>query len=204
MKWEGLNLHIENLLPGILNTVLLYMLLPQTMVASITSGVPALLLKNNFLLASCFFAAAYINGVICVAISRLILDRLSEALPRPILLRMLSRGKLSDRTLREVNDDYRRSISVALHSGNQAIVDEVLQRRQRGRLARTSLIPVVLFSVFATSCLGMLPRFLLIAGVLVVLLFVYAYIEVTIYEECQLEVRHAEQAASVDANRTRD
>ncbi|MBI2423016.1 MAG: hypothetical protein HYV27_09330 [Candidatus Hydrogenedentes bacterium] len=187
MKWDDLNLHLENLLPGVLASTLAYMLLPLSIADKLRAISPPAIREDEFLLATCFLATAYICGVFCVAISRLVLDRLSEMGPRPLMIRLLSRGSLVGVALRDINENYRRSIASVLHSGNQVIIDEVEKRRQRGRLARTSLIPSILFVIAATSDLSVWIRLVWILATVSILLVCYSYIEFTIYEECQLQ-----------------
>src|SRR5712671_6655985 len=95
MEWESLNLHLENLLPGLVTFILMTLLLPDTFTKHFAVEPAKKLLANEFIAARIFVAIAYMLGVLTVVISRLIVDRLPERFPRPILLRALSRGRLA-------------------------------------------------------------------------------------------------------------
>ena len=85
---------------------------------------------------------------------------------------------------RVINGDYREAISHALQDGSDEIKTEVLRRRERGRLVRTALVPAVLGAVIV------LPGWWAAAGgavvMFVLVLLLYAYLEVTIYQEAKL------------------
>jgi hypothetical protein len=186
MKWEGLNLHLENLMPGVVSLVLIYALLPHDIAAVLSSERIKEIIKSEFIAAGVFVASAYMLGVLIVAVSRFSVDRLSELFPRPHLLRKLSRGALSGKSNKEINEEYRSKICVALSSSNEAVKTEIIKRRERGRLARTSVVPTLLFVLLLTSNSSLWVKGLSLLCTIIFVLFVYAYIEETIYEECLL------------------
>lgn len=186
MKWEGLNLHLENLLPGIVSLVLIYALLPQEIAVILFSERIKEIIKSEFIEASVFVASAYMLGVLIVAFSRFAVDRLSELFPRPYLIRKLSRGALSSKSNKEINEEYRYKIAIVLSSSNEAVKTEVIKRRERGRLARTAVIPTILAVLLLTNNSSVWIQGLSLISTIISMLFVYAYIEETIYEECLL------------------
>jgi len=186
MKWESLNLHLENLLPGLVTSLLLLSLLPENAIDSLLSCKVKDALKSEFVSAGVFVGVSYLLGILTIAISRIFLDRPSEWYPRPLILRLLSRGDLKGKSISEVNDKYRELISSVLRGTNEAIKTEVVKRRERGRLIRTALVPVVLSVLQITTTYNGIVRvgWAIIAAV--VLLLLYAYNEATVYEECLL------------------
>lgn len=100
------------------------------------------------------------------------------------MLRHLSHGSLRERSDKEANQDYRDKIRQVLTSEKELIKKEVTQRRERGRLVRTALIPLMLTVPLVTSsfCLVAILVFELVT--LAVVVFLYSYVELTIYEEC--------------------
>lgn len=186
MKWGGLNLHLENLLPGIVSLVLIYALLPQQVVDILASDRIKEIIKPEFISAGVFVASAYMLGVLIAAISRLALDKPSELLLRPRLLRLLYRESLSGKSVKQVNKEYRRQIRAVQESNNETVKSNVSKRREQGRLARTSVVPTLLAVLLLTSNLTLCARMLSLVVTIILALFVYAYIETTIYEECLL------------------
>jgi hypothetical protein len=125
-------------------------------------------------------------GAVVVATSRLTVDRPSEWIPRPLLIRFLSRGTLKGKSRKEVNEDYRDKLKQVLTSINDQIKQEVAQRRERGRLVRTALVPSVLAVLLVTSTFSPLATLLWVLLTYVFIVVIYAYVEATIYEECLL------------------
>jgi hypothetical protein len=185
MKWESLNLHIENFIPGLISTILLVALFP-TLFDQENQEILGKLLSNEVLQIGLFVSTAYIIGVLVVVLSRIIIDRLSELFPRPILLKIFARGKLKNKSFNEINEAYRKSIRRVLNSEKDSIKTEVLKRRERGRLLRTSFFPSLLAIFYLASDENIWWIFFYIFIALVVFIVLYAYVENTIYEECQL------------------
>jgi hypothetical protein len=84
------------------------------------------------------------------------------------------------RKARGINRSYRDAISHALQGGSDEIKAEVLRRRERGRLVRTGLVPAVL------SVWTFVPGWTASAAAFLLVLLLYAYLEVTIYQEAGL------------------
>jgi len=189
MKWENLNLHIENLLPGIVCTVLILSKFPNGLES--IQGIDALkpFLNNSFVLSSIFVAVSYIFGAIAVVLSRFVIDRPSEWFPRPLLLRLLSRGNLNNKCFQDINDTYRSAIKRALEGKNDAVKVEVLKRRERGRMVRTAVFPSVLAALMWPTGLDFPLRIVIAVSAIIIVLFVYAYTETTVYEESTLIIK---------------
>ncbi len=183
MKWESINLHLENLFPGLVSLFLLMRLLPAWIVLPFSQNS---FRTNELFDSGVLLAASYLLGAVAVAVSRLLVDRVSEKLPRPLLLSLLSRGPLKGMSFKHINDNYRDKLRHALSSGNDLVKQEVARRRERGRLVRTALIPAILAVVLVTSSSSAIAVVLWALLAFVVLLFIYAYVETTIYEECLL------------------
>ena len=194
MKWQGLEFHIENLVPGVVSVALLALIFdtagdsvlpepPEILAAGITG--PLLLLATSYLL-----------GAIAVAVSRFLLDRPSECLPRRMFILWLDRGdeKPGDGGTAEaeslawgnVNDRYRAQIATAMRHGTDSLKVELTKRRERGRIVRTSLVPGVLAVFWLVAQMRQSAFLWLVPAVYVAVLFVYAYTEFTIWEECRL------------------
>ena len=101
-------------------------------------------------------------------------------------MRALSRGRLTGKTLKAINEDYRAKIKSALAGQNEEVKKEVVKRRERGRLVRTALVPTLLVVIVITTGQSFWLRGASALGALALFLFLYAYVEVTIYEECLL------------------
>jgi len=186
MKWESLNLHIENLLPSLVTFVLVASLFPKDLFVRIAAPPVDKLLANDFIAGGIFVATAYMLGTIAVTISRLIIDRLSEAFLRPRFLRLLSRGRLAEKSWKLINEEYREKIKATLASQNEEVKKEVIKRRERGRLVRAALVPTLLSVLVVGSNQAVWLRCLSLLPALTVILCLYAYVEATIYEECLL------------------
>jgi hypothetical protein len=193
MKWENLDLHLEILLPGIVTLVLLLSLLPPDTAASFINEPVKRLLENEFPAGALFVASSYMVGVVNFILTRIFLDRMSEVAPRPWLIRRLSRDQLKEKTNSEINREYRGQIARILSSTNDDIKREVQKRRETGKLVRSTLIPVVLVVLVATSGQGWVFKFAVICLVAMLNLIAYAYVEFSIYEECVLHFRDAAQ-----------
>ena len=188
MKWENVNLHLENLLPGLVTFVLLSVLLPCSIANLLTRNLPQTLLSNEFVAAGIFVGAAYLLGVVAVVVGRLLVDRPSEWFPRPFLLWVFSRPrpKWKDSKFKDLNENYRAALKTALRNANEEVKAEVLKRRERGRLVRTTLIPTLLVVIALTDGTSLCTRAIFVLVAYLLQLFLYAYSEVCVNEECLL------------------
>lgn len=193
MKWDvALSLHIENLIPGLLTLFLASYWIPADVMGELRgTGVRGEIMSKEFAAGAVLVALAYLLGAMAVALSRAIIDPLSRATVQPALLWAFD-GSLREKTeatrkwrqkAQAINRDYRKAISHALQDGSDEIKAEVLRRRERGRLVRTALVPAVLGAFIVVPGWGGLPGAVL-AFLLVLLL--YGYLEVTIYQEAKL------------------
>jgi hypothetical protein len=194
MKWETLDLHLENLLPGLITLPLLLSIVPVNVQNRFRAPSAMNLLGSDAIRVGVFLATAYVIGVIAVVVSRLAIDWFSSLWPRPLMLR-LSRNALTG-TKDEVNAKYRKALGDVLSCGLDQKIKEVLKRRERGRLIRTSLIPLILAAWIASADHSLVVRLLLEGFVFVAILLLYAYVEVTIYHEATIPTKPTEASQS--------
>jgi hypothetical protein len=181
MDWaKNLNLHLENFLPGSASLFLLALLYPLETSDLMTQPV----FSKDFLLGSAFVSVAYVLGVVLVAVSR-ILDKFSEWLLRPWALRTLAIQKAAG-THCEINHGYRESIKSALASTSAEIRGEIARRRERIHLSRAALVPAILCVYLVTPRWNCALRLALAAVVAFLVLCVYTYLEVALYDEARL------------------
>ena len=183
MKWEGLNLHIENLVPGMATLVLLLALLPKTVLDTASDSAAPALLKNAFVAGGVFVATSYLLGIFIVAICRCVIDPISSAWPRPRLFRLFYQGRFTGKTNAEINQAYRDAIQAALVSESEYKRAEIKNRRERGRLLRSGILPAALFFWWIAGDLTVWAKIPIQIGGLAIGVFLYAYIELTIYQE---------------------
>ncbi|GAH84575.1 unnamed protein product, partial [marine sediment metagenome] len=141
--------------------------------------------ESSFVVSIVFVSFAYILGVFVTTLGRMLIDFLSERFLRHILLQWLVPNIPCDKTRLGINEEYRKKIRDALRSNYDIIKNEVVKRRERGRLVRSALIPGLL-GVLAFTVSHPILRFTLLLLVVGAILFLYAYTEVTIYKECQM------------------
>jgi hypothetical protein len=182
VNWDKFDLHIENLAPGVVTLALALHLVSRS---QIVAHAPASPFDVTFIAGATFIAAAYLIGIVAVAVSRIAIDPVSEFLPRPVLLRWHYQDRFQGKNRREINDAYRKAIHDAQESQNDNKWTEVRKRRERGRLIRTALVPLLIipWMIFSGSPMAILAAELI--GYVFVLVL-YAYIEVTIFQECIL------------------
>ena len=172
--------HIEALVPGIATLFLGATLVPESVANSIENSVMIkLFLKQSFIAGSVFIALSYLTGVLIFAVSRAVVDTLSELLPRWILLLVFEWKEFKDgRKPWQVNDTYRKKLYKA--RGRKEWQPEIDKRRERGRLIRTTVVPVALILSnlipWAWACI------VSVATVTIV----YSYIELSIFKEVKL------------------
>lgn len=186
MKWEGLDLHIENLVPGVATFVLLLALLPKTVLDTAGPSAASVLLENNFIAGGVFVATSYLIGIFNVAICRCIIDPISSVWPRPQLFRLFYRGRFKGKTNAEINQAYRDAAQAALVSDSEYKRAEIKNRRERGRLLRSGIFPMALFLWWVAGDLSIWAKIPIQIGGLAIGVFLYAYIELTIYQESSL------------------
>ena len=155
LSWKEIELHVDNLVPGVL--------LSGEFLA-IGIRVPEGLHRSAFISAAVFVAASYALGLIAALISRNILDSLSERWLRAWVFERFVHGKRTDLLAhyreRDKNklgldlerDTYRpthvREWNVIYRSALRLVPDakrpEIDRRRAQGRLTRNLLFPIVL------------------------------------------------------------
>ena len=183
MNWDKFDLHIENLVPGVVTLSLALHLVSRSQVLGTASASP---FDDVFVAGATFIAAAYLVGIVAVAVSRFMIDPVSEWLPRPLLLRLHYPERFRTKKRPEINDAYRKAIHDAQAAENDKKWNEVRKRRERGRLIRTAMIPLLIvpWIIFSGSPIAYIVGAEIIAYLFILVL--YAYIEVTIFQECIL------------------
>lgn len=179
--WSGLNLHIENFVPGILIVGELSL---------IFDSFPKIdkLPEQGFIAGAFFIAASYAIGIVSSLLSRIIIDWLSERGVRAIVFPLFSHKKRKDIVNEfKTEDDYRKDYifekityfefirewnAVYRYALRKNPSDEVNRRRAQGRLIRGLFFPTIL-----TACLLSNNNWIWsLAGALIIL-FLYAYAE---------------------------
>lgn len=178
MNWEKLDVHIENLVPGIVLLTVLILGWP--------TAIPVFA-NHEGLFAIAFVGVAYMLGAVGNVLARLLLDFVSEKTVRPYFLRFFAgdRLKVAHLSQSEINQRYSAIIATGLSCGNSKIEAEVAKRRQTGRLLRSALIPALLAIVVTGRHFSWSFRreILAIFAVYAALLLIYAYAEVAIFHE---------------------
>ncbi len=174
MNWDKLDLHLENLIPGIaiLSLVLFYW--PQNLTN---------LKEQSIILGIAFIALSYLAGTIGNIFARMLLDTVSAMTFRTTLIRWLAEQKiedLTDKSKSNLNKQYSFLIDCAMLCSNESVVKEILKRRQTARLCRSALIPVFLVVSHNIS-----NPWLIIALPItyIFMLLLYGYAEVAIFTE---------------------
>ena len=72
-----------------------------------------------------------------------------------------------------------------MESGNEYTRSEIKNRRERARLLRSALIPMGLFVWTVSGNVGLAGKIVCEVAVLVLGLFLYAYLELAIYLEAE-------------------
>jgi hypothetical protein len=186
MKWEGLNLHIENPVPGVTTLVLLLALLPKAVLDANSPSAASALLGYTFVAGGVFVAASYLVGIFTVAICRCIIDPISAAWPRPFFFRWFYRERFQAKTNAEINQAYRDPTQVALVSDSEYKRSEIKNRRERGRLLRSGMFPMALAVWWVAGDLSVWAKIPIQIGGMAIGVFLYAYVELTIYQESGL------------------
>ena len=186
MKWENINLHIENIIPGIVTLVLILVLLPKSDFNSVQFSDVSYIMDNSFFSGGVFIATSYLIGIFSATICRLIIDLLSACWPRPILFKKFYPEHFHEKKISEINSLYRGAIKNGLDSETEYKREEIKNRRERGRLLRSGTLPSILILWWVTGNLNIFFKRDLIFFAFIFCVFLYAYIELTIYQEAIL------------------
>jgi hypothetical protein len=190
MNWDKLDIHLENLVPG-LATI---WVISQWYSPKISAGL-------EVIVGVALVAVAYLAGVIVNVLSRLTVDRPSEWWTRAPIFRRLARQKLTgveQASREEINQAFNHYCTCAIKEA-KATAREVEKRRQTGRLLRSSLIPGVLFvwhlwwGTLQTICMIAIMIPITIAAWFLLLLL-YGFAEVSILDEAYHSVPPAERS----------
>ena len=183
MKWEGLNLHIENFIPGIVTLALILSFLPKTILDTAKASAVSGFLGDSFFLGAVFIAASYLVGIFSTAICQCIIDPISGVWPRPFMFRLFCRASFKNKTNSEINQAYRDATQRGLDSVSEYKRTEMKNRRERGRLLRSGILPLVLFLWWVAGDLNILGKIILLFIEIGICTFLYAYAQLSIYQE---------------------
>lgn len=187
---EFLNLHFENLVPGIVSLYLLYCCAPSFLDSKLLDPKYPAIITGIVLI-----AIAYLIGVVAVTASRLVLDTASKLFFRWLLLFLFIHRIFGATFVRGANSEYRKGIKLALSEKNQSnvIKNEIIKRRGRTRLIRSALAPSIIWASSDCSsghCSNWCTNSYWIILTFLFFCVLYAYAEVTIYEECLLATNY--------------
>lgn len=178
MNWEKLDLHIENLIPGVVLLSVLLLGWPPDLGA---------LAGQTAILATAFIGSAYMLGAIDNLLARLLLDYVCRRTVRRFFMRALLgyRLELEHPTRTAIDKRYSAVITAGLSCGNARVEAEVAKRRQTARIMRSALIPVivVIWVVGSKTGWSVWQRLSASGAAYVALLLLYAYSEVAIFQE---------------------
>ncbi len=178
-NWYGLSLYVENLIPGLITVSLLLVIFSAAEGSGTSILLSELFGMPNLWQGFVFLAVSYTIGAFVVLLSRFPVDYVSSLWPRLFLLKH-SRRALSG-TRKEVNAQYSQAISLAL-AGPELIAIEVLKRRERGRIVRSSMVPLFL-AIWIISDRELSLVFIIAVIIsFLCLVVIYAYGEVAIYQ----------------------
>ena len=178
MNWEKLDIHIENLAPGLATVwaISLNLQLP-----AIDSDIEKVMLGLSLL------GVAYMTGVVVNLLCRLFLDPVSEHWTRIFVFKVFTKEKLRDQegaSREDLNNAYNYYCTKAIQEAKET-AKEVAKRRQTGRLLRSALVPllIVLWHLHKTDNLVLWLTIILIFVEYFVMLILYGYAEATILHE---------------------
>lgn len=179
MNWDKIDLHVENLIPGLALLLFLY--------KHVTFREPPL--PEEAMVAVALTAAAYLLGALVNVFSRLSLDSISKWTARPLMIWAFGKidknlpllgekyeGKFCEK-IDAINRAYSKAIDAGLSCGKPRIVSEVAKRRQTGRMVRSALLPLVI-----CGCYVVWWPYATATGI-VVILVLYGYSEAVIFLE---------------------
>jgi hypothetical protein len=176
MNWDKLELHVENMIPGLVlgGLIASFIRLPEPLNKLTIIGEGAV-----------FVAASYLLGTLGNVLARALVDTVSKHTFRPLFIKVLARDKLSpeERSWRKLGERYSRALDAGLTCGKILIETEVAKRRLTGRLVRSCLLPAWT-ALWIVGDSWTLPR-LAIASIslYVMILMLYAYAEVVVFRE---------------------
>lgn len=178
MNWEKLDIHIENIIPGIV--LLTVLLIGWEIPLGSLSG-------RDGLLVSSFIGVSYMLGAVSNVLARLLLDFILTKTLRPYFMRFFLGHRLEndDPSPSEISMRFSTVITAGLSCGNARVEAEVAKRRQTGRIIRSTLIPSIL-TIVATArhqSWGALQGILAGIGIYTAILIVYGYAEVVVFQE---------------------
>jgi len=200
MDWvKNLNLHLENLLPGIVTLFLAAVLVPTETSHFVTGLVQRSVFSRELFLGITLVSIGYVLGVLVVAVSRL-LDPFSAWLLRPCFLRTLAIQRMAG-TRDCINRRYRDVIRLGLYSTSREIRGEIFRRRERIHFSRAALVPAILCVVLFTPGWHWALRLVLAFGAAFFVLAIYSYLEVALYDEACLVKEGAAGADSRPSGR---
>lgn len=177
MNWEKLDVHLENLVPGLATVWAISLFWNPADSASNGSGV---------IVSVALIGVAYLLGVVVNVLSRLLLDRPSQKWTRAWVFRKLGGLKLENvesATRDQINEAYNLYCTIAIEE-EKATAVEVAKRRQTARLLRSALVPgiILIWHLLSTTFpLHGMIGLTLITYFLVLLL--YGFAELTILDE---------------------
>ncbi|NMC35187.1 MAG: hypothetical protein GYA36_22430 [Veillonellaceae bacterium] len=201
MKLDGLNLHLENLIPGIVILGSLIILLSPLSSSMQKATIIDELMKSEFLISTFFISCAYILGLLSAVLARFFVDFTSELLPRPLLLRLLSHKTYDElrfalpslpikgKNWRYLwNMVYRASLKYTTSECSKEIAMEVMRLREQGRFIRNLFFPL-LIGTGALSRLFQINNGWIIAIInAIITILLYAYAEYTTFAEASLHL----------------
>jgi hypothetical protein len=178
MNWEKLDLHIENLIPGVVLITIVILAWPISL--TVLSGHEGLLL-------AAFVGAAYMLGAIGNVLARLLLEFVVRNTIRSYFVRFFlgDRIEIDNSSRSAINKRFSAIITAGLSCGSNIVETEVAKRRQTGRMVRSALLPAIL----AATAFGQHAKWGILKSVLAAIvtyaavLLVYAYAEVVTCQE---------------------
>jgi hypothetical protein len=193
MKLEGLNLYLENLLPGIviLGSLLILVHPPQS-----TNVFALEITKSEFLLSVFFLSIAYMLGVISAVISRLF-SIISDELTRPIMQKLFTQIPYDElKTALSLQEEknwrkrwhkaYRAAVAYQINEGKPEVRNEVIKRREQARLIRNLFFPLVFGAAAFSQLFQTRNAWILISTVGVASILLFSYAEYTTFAEAIL------------------
>jgi len=189
MQEDKLLPHVENLVPGYVTLLLLAHAVPSHL-HKVLQELPKLL-GEGVIAGLILTATAYQIGVDVFIVSRLFVDTASELTFRWILLLAFDRRDFwptDGKGWKEwqglplkINERYRATVNEALAETSKPLArQEVIKRRERGRLVRTAVLPGSYVAYLSPwGGWGLVVAFAAVV-------FLYAYAEVAVYKEAKL------------------
>jgi hypothetical protein len=196
MNWEKLDLHIENMIPGLVLLTIALLGWPPNL---------GQLASQKVIIATAFVALAYMLGALANLLARLFLDFVCKRTIRQYFMRFFLRDRLglgAKPTRTAIDDRYSLVIDAGLSCGNERVASEVAKRRQTARIVRSALIPTLLgiWVLGAELQKSVSQRIVIWIAAYVSLLLLYAYSEVTIFQEGNRGLRMMQAHDSASAN----